>query len=258
MEEKKKGKKLFALIKGTVKLCYPKIEVIGTENLPEEPVIFVGNHSQMNGPIVGELYVPGEPYIWCAGEMMHLKDVPEYAFRDFWSQKPKWTHPLYKLLSYIIAPLSVCVFNNARTIGVYHDTRILSTFKNTVTKLQEGQSIVIFPEHDVKHNHIIYDFQDRFIDIARLYYKKTGKELTFVPMYIAPKLKQIYLGKPVQFCADEPMDTQRSRICTYLMDEITAIAEALPEHTVIPYRNIPRKDYASNIPKECVYEKTGS
>ena len=189
---------------------------------------------------------------------MLLKDVPKYAFRDFWSQKPKWTHPGYKLLSYMIAPLSVCIFNNARTIGVYHDARIHSTFKNTLKILQNGKSAVIFPEHDVKHNHIVYDFQDKFVNIARLYYKKTGKELSFVPMYIAPKLKRIYLGKPVRFCAAAPIDTERSRICTYLMKEITAIAEALPEHTVVPYRNIPKKDYPSNIPKERAYEKASS
>jgi hypothetical protein len=241
---------LFKIIKWLVKVCYPKPRVEGAENLPDEPVIIVGNHAQMNGPIVGELYVPCEPYIWCAGEMMCLKDVPEYAFRDFWSLKPKWLHPFYKLLSYIIAPLSVCVFNNARTIGVYHDARILSTFKNTVKTLQEGNSVVIFPEHDQKHNHIVYDFQDRFIDIAKLYYKKTGKELSFVPMYIAPKLKKICLGKPIHFQAEEPMDTERRRICAYLMDEITAIAEALPEHTVVPYKNIPKKDRPSNRPKE--------
>ena len=247
---------LFKFIKWCVKVCYPKIQVEGIENLPKEPVIIVGNHCQMNGPIVGELYVPGEPYIWCAGEMMHLKAVPEYAFRDFWSQKPKWTHPFYKLLSYIIAPLSVCVFNNARTIGVYHDTRIISTFKNTVKKLQEGKSVVIFPEHDEKYNHVIYDFQDKFIDIAKLYYKKTGKELNFVPMYIAPKLKKIFLCEPVRFRATELMDVERSRICNYLMEEITAVAEAQPEHTVVPYRNIPKKSYPSNIRKENTYEKT--
>ncbi len=251
----KKGWRLFAVIKWAVKVCYPKVEAEGLENLPEEPVIIVGNHCQMNGPIVGELYVPGEPFIWCAGEMMKWKDVPEYAFRDFWSQKPKWTHPFYRILSYIIAPFSVCVFNNARTIGVYHDARILSTFKNTVKMLQEGKSVVIFPEHDVKHNHIVYDFQDKFIDIAKLYYKKTGKELLFVPMYIAPKLKKLCFGKPVRFCAAEQMDTQRSRICRHLMEEITATAEALPEHTVVPYRNIPKKDYPTNKPKEAAYEK---
>jgi len=247
---KQKTSGLFRFIKWCVKVFYPKMQVEGIKNLPSEPVIIVGNHCQMNGPIVGELYVPGEPYIWCAGEMMHLKDVPQYAFQDFWSQKPKWTHPFYKLLSFIIAPISVCIFRNARTIGVYHDTRILSTFKNTVKKLQEGKSIVIFPEHDVKHNHIVYDFQDKFIDLARLYYKKTGQELRFVPMYIAPKLKTVCLGKPTQFHAAAPMDTERSRVCQYLMDEVTAIAEALPEHTVIPYRNIPKKAYPKNISRE--------
>ena len=245
MGEKKKSV-LFSFIKWCVKLCYPKMQVEGAEHLPKEPVIIVGNHCQMNGPIVGELYVPGEPYIWCAGEMMHLKDVPEYAFRDFWSGKPKWTRPFYKLLSYIIAPLSVCVFNHARTIGVYHDGRILSTFKNTVKKLQEGKSVVIFPEHNVEHNHIICEFQDRFIDIAKLYYKKTGRELSFVPMYIAPELKTIYLGEPVRFCAGEPMETERSRICGELMTRITAIAEALPLHRVVPYNNIPKRNYPTN------------
>ena len=254
---KGKGYGLFRFIKWCVKVCYPRMRVQGGENLPEEPVILVGNHCQMNGPIVGELYVPGEPFIWCAGEMMHLKEVPAYAFRDFWSQKPRWTQPFYKLLSYIIAPVSVSVFNNARTIGVYHDTRILSTFKNTVRMLQEGKSVVIFPEHDVKHNHIVYEFQDKFIDIAKLYYKKTGKELQFVPMYIAPKLKTLCLGKPVVFCPEAPLDAERSRIRDYLMDAVTDLAQALPEHTVVPYRNIPRKNYPSNIPKESVYEKTG-
>ena len=253
----KKTSVLFKIIKWFVKMFYPKTLVEGVENLPDEPVIIVGNHCQMNGPIVGELYVPGEPYIWCAGEMMHLKDVPEYAFRDFWSQKSKWTHPGYKLLSYIIAPIAACVFNNARTIGVYHDTRILSTFKNTVKKLQEGKSVVIFPEHDAKHNHIVYDFQDKFIDIAKLYYKKTGTAIAFVPMYIAPKLKKLCLGKPIRFDPEETMENERSRICNYLMEEITALAERLPEHTVIPYRNIPKKYYPSNRSKEWSYEKTG-
>lgn len=245
---KQKTSLLYKLIKGAVKLFYPRMTVEGTEHLPDEPVIVVGNHTQMNGPIACELYFPGKRYTWCAGQMMHLKEVPDYAFQDFWSQKPKWTRPFYRLLSYIIAPLSVCVFNNADTIGVYRDTRIISTFKNTVNKLCEGASVVVFPEHDVPCNNIICQFQDRFIDIAKLYYKKTGKELAFVPLYIAPSLKKMYLGKPIRFRPAEPMEEERGRICGYLMEQITAIARGLPEHTVVPYRNIPKKEYPSNKP----------
>ena len=154
------------------------------------------------------------------------------------------------MLSYIMAQLSVYIFNQANTIGVYRDSRIMSTFKNTVKRLEEGNNIVIFPEHDVKYNHILYEFQDRFIDVAKLYYRKTGKEVAFVPLYIAPDLKKMYLGKPILFCAANPLDEERDRIREYLMNEITDLACSLPEHIVVPYRNIPKKYYPSNIPKE--------
>ncbi len=241
---------LFRAIRWLVQVCYPRIEVQGAEKLPDEPVIFVGNHSQMHGPIACELYMPENCYTWCAGQMMHVKDVPSYAFRDFWSQKPKHTHWFYHILSYLIAPLSAAIFCNARTIPVYQDSRILTTFKASVSKLQENKSLVIFPEHDIKHNNIVYDFQDKFIDIARPYFKRTKKEVLFVPLYIAPNLKTMYIGEPTRFRQDAPIDEERRRICDYLMSSITSLATALPRHTVVPYRNIPKKNYPTNIPEE--------
>ena len=236
----------YRVIRWFVKLFYPKIQVVGAENLPDGPCLVVANHSQMNGPIACELYFPGKRYTWCIGQMMHLKEVPQYAFQDFWSEKPRYIRWFYKLLSYVIAPFSVCVFNNANTIAVYKDARIISTFKNTVKRLSEGANVVIFPEHDVPYNHIICDFQDKFIDIARLYYKKTGQELNFVPMYIAPNLKTMYIGKPTQFCSTEPIDSERGRICDYLKEGITNMALSLPPHWVVPYKNIPKKQYKRN------------
>lgn len=93
MMEKKKTSLLFKVIKTTIRLFYGKMKIEGIENLPKENAIIVANHSQMNGPIAGELFMPNNCYIWCAGQMMDLKEVPKYAFSDFWSQKPKWTHP---------------------------------------------------------------------------------------------------------------------------------------------------------------------
>ncbi len=255
---KQKLSPLYRVIKGLVKLFYPRIQVVGVENLPQESVILVGNHSQMNGPIASELYAPGTHYTWCAGQMMALKEVPAYAYQDFWSGKPKYIRWFYKLLSYLIAPLSVCVFNNANTIGVYHDTRILSTFKQTVQRLQEGANVVIFPEHSVPHNHIVCQFQNRFIDVAKLYYKRTRKAVCFVPMYLAPKLKKMYLGTPIRFDPEAPIETERTRIAERLMEEITQMAVRAPLHKVVPYNNIPSRQYPTNIPKEGVYEKTGS
>lgn len=246
LEMKKKPSLLYRFIKWCVKVCYPKMEVEGVENLPDEPAIIVSNHAQMNGPIACELYFPGDRYTWCIGHMMHLKEVPDYAYEDFWSHKPKCTRWFYRLLSYIIAPLSVCVFNNAQTIAVYKDARVISTFRDTVSRLCEGASVVIFPEHDEPYSNIVNEFQERFVDIARMYYRKTKKPLAFVPMYIAPDLKKMVLGKAVSFDPEASMETERERICGYLKDEITALGTALPLHRVVPYNNVPKKEYPMN------------
>lgn len=236
----------FQIIKSLVRLFYGKLEVIGLENLPEKDAVLVANHSQMNGPIAGELFLPENCYIWCAGQMMNRKEVAEYAFTDFWSQKPRWVQPFYRVLSHLITPLAVCLFNNARTIAVYRDMRIMSTFKETIKKLQEGANILIFPEKDEKNNNILYRFQENFVDVAKLYYKKTGIALTFVPMYIAPRLRKMYIGKGILFDGNAPIEEERKRISEWSSKEITKIARKLPRHIVVPYRNIPKKYYLTN------------
>ncbi len=231
---------------------YPKTTVEGQENLPEEASIIVGNHSQANGPIVAELYFPGKRSIWCAGQMMSVKEVPDYAYHDFWDEKPKALKPLFRLLSYIIAPFAACVMRCGDTIAVYRDTRVINTFRDTVKKLQAGNHIIIFPECKKGYNQILCQFQENFVDVAKLYYKRTGNELNFVPMYLAPRLRKIYFGKPIRFNAQAPIAEERRRICQALMDSITEIAEGLPEHIVVPYPNIPKKDYKTNHSTEAI------
>lgn len=249
---------LYRFIKFLVRTFYPKTAFSGEENLPDGPAVIVGNHAKMNAPIACELYFPGKHRTWTAGEMMSLKEVPAYAFSDFWSYKPGYIRWFFKGLSYIIAPFSVCIFNNADCIGVYHDSRLVGTFRESVRELNDGARIIILPEHDEPHNNIVCDFQERFVDVARMYYKKYKEEITFVPMYTAPDLKAVYLGTPVRFNSAAPIAEERARICGAMMDGITEIARSLPEHTVTPYPNIPKREYPSNkdITKE--FDSNGS
>lgn len=239
---------VYRVIRALVKLCYPKCRVEGLEHLPDGGCIVVGNHAKMNGPILSELYIPGDRAIWTAGEMFHLKEVPAYAYADFWSGKPKHSRPFYRMLSCLIAPLSVCVFNNAHTIPVYHDARILSTFRETIARLKDGARIIIFPEHGVKHDHIVNEFQERFVEVAALYHRRTGQRLAFVPMYVAPALHAAFLAKPVWYDPSADKRAEQHRIAAVLMDRIRETAEALPPHTVVPYDNVPKHQYPKNRP----------
>lgn len=219
-----------------VKLFCPKYTVEGLENLPEEGCIIAANHSQLRGPLNCELFFPNEKAIWTACEMFELKKVPPYAFRDFWSDHPKRTHWFYKILSYLIAPLSVYIFNNAHTIPVYRGQKIMNTMKTTVKRMEEGCNIIVLPEHDEPYSHVVQNFQEGFVDVARLYYRRTGKAAWFVPMYICPKFRKFYLLPPIQFDPTAPIQQERKRICKYLMDAITEHASSLPRHPMICYR----------------------
>lgn len=247
---RKKVSLSYRLIKAAVRIAYPETEVIGQENLPQGPAIVAGNHSQAHGPIACELYFPGMHDIWCIADMMDRKTVPAYAYQDFWSGKPKRVRWLYKLASYLIAPLSECVFNNANTIPVYKDKRVVETLRKTVDRLQKGSRVVIFPEEYEEHNTIVHHFQQGFVDTARHYYRKTGEDIPFVPLYVCPALRKLVIGKPIYYDHTADSREERERICAYLMDEISRMAYELPRHRVVPYPNVSKKEYPENIKEQ--------
>ena len=257
--EEKKTSLAYRVVRWLVWLFSPKFRVEGLENLPDEPCVIVGNHCHMYGPIFGELYTPGKHHVWCIGEMMKKEEVADYAFQDFWSAKPKWSLWFYRLLSHLITPLAVLIFNNAHTIPVYHDARLTRTYRESMDRLDEGSRIVIFPECLAPRNNIVHEFQNHFVALARFYHKRTGKALCFVPMYLAPALKTAYFGKPLRYDPDAPFAREQTRICEGLMDGITALALSLPEHRVVPYPNVSKKHYPRSKPLEVfANEKTAS
>lgn len=244
-EKSQKQKKSFfyKMIVALVRIFYRKRKFIGTENLPSEPALIIGNHAQLHSPVTCELFFPTKKSVWCIGQMMNIKEVPAYAFEDFWSKKPKYIRWFFRLVSYLIAPLSAFIFTQADTIPVYKDSRILTTFRKTQERLALGEHVVIFPEKKELYNEIVNDFQDKFVDVARLYYSKHKKRIAFVPMYNAVKLKTVAFGKPIVYDPEIPMDEQRKIICEYLKAEITALAKTLPRHKVVPYLNVGAKNY---------------
>lgn len=245
MEEKRPGL-LYRITERLVIAFSKKYRLEGADNLPEGPCFIAANHCQMYGPLASEFYIPGDHYTWCASEMMDIKEVPAYAYKDFWSMKPGYIRWFYRILSYVIAPLSVFIFCNAHTVPVYRDHRIITTVKKTVDLLLKGCRITVFPEYGKKHNSIINDFQDRFIDTARSYIRKSGRTISFVPAYISPALGLIVFGAPTEYDADSDLKKERERITAYLMESITEMAVSLPRHRVVPYLNLPKKDRPYN------------
>ncbi len=245
--KKKKTHFLYKLICRFGYWFFPKFEIEGYENVKDGDCIIAGNHCQVYGPIANELYMKGDFRIWCASEVMDKKVISDYAYREFWGRKPKWTKWFYKLLSKL-GPVVAQVFIDAHTIPVYRGLAVIKTFNYSIESLNEGANNVLFLENYNPHNNIINEFKEGFVDLGRMYYKKHGKILKFAPMYVAPSLKKIYIGKPTAFDPNANMDDERARIKKYLMDEVTNIAVSLPNHKVVPFANGTKAEWPMSLP----------
>ncbi len=240
------SKLVFRFFRFFGKIAYRKTKIYGLDSIPESDTVIVANHAQLSGPVIAELHMPENCYIWANGQMFSFREVPDYAMEDFFPYKRGMVRPAYRIASYILAPLMPCIMKNARTVPVYHDARIASTLRTTLKLLVEGNNILVFPECHEPQNNIINKFREYFVDIARLYEKRRGVRLKFIPMYISPELKSCYFGQEILYDPNNKPSDERRRITEHLATEITRIGRSLPPHTVVPFDNISRKDYISN------------
>lgn len=237
----KKKSLIYKLLRLLVNIFYKKRTFEGIENIGDEPSIIIGNHAQIHGPLIAEVQFPLARKTWGTGNVFTKKEFIEHAKTDFWGQKPKSIRWFYNILAHILAPIAVSIFNSADLIPVYKDARLAATFKETVKQLSAGNHIIIFPECPELYNNIVNEFQDKFVDVARLYYKRTGKCVSFVPMYHAVRIKRVLFGKPIKYDPNIAVDEMRKNICDYLKNEITNLALFLPPHKVVQYLNQGRK-----------------
>lgn len=232
----------YRLIQGTVRLLYRKYTV--TEENPSETGgnIYISNHAQIHGPIGHQLYFPRAKKIWVIGEMCNRQEACDYSIKDFWPHKSRTTKWIYILFSkLVISWLAPYLFTHADTIPVYKDIRLRQTMNLTIDALERGEDVVIFPEHQVVYNRYINDFQEHFVDVAKRYTRRVGKNLQFYPVYTCPSLKKILIGRPISYDATHQPDEERIRIITHLQNEITRLGDSLPNHTIVPYANINKK-----------------
>lgn len=249
----KKDKKIkkntlpFRFFAGIVKIFYKKRKVEGLENLPEDPCIIVANHSQIHGPLTFELRVKFPRLIWCDSAMMETKEVPNYAEKAFWpdatDKVKKSRRRLMKSIGWFVA----YIFNRAHTLPVYRDMRLMKTFKMTEEALAKGNHIVIFPENEFGFNGILDEFNLHFCDIAKIYYKKKGVCLKFVPVYNCVDLKRVVVSrKHFTYDPSIPIEEQRKILCDGIREEITRLAKELPRHKVIPFMPTDEEIYSKD------------
>lgn len=186
------------------------------------PSIFVCNHDRAYGPIAMCVHFDRCEDVrpWINAEALSARELPAYIRKDYWWPPDKWyTKILDYTLAYLYALILPPILRGSACVPIYHDTKVMSTLKNSVTLLKSGKHIVLFPEHPTGYGQYSTDVFSGFISLGRLLHRRTGQILSFYPTFIDWKGKEIRVGEPIAYNPEISFDEQ-----------IETISHAVSEH----------------------------
>jgi hypothetical protein len=199
-----------------------------TESIPsDEPVVFVANHEKNYGPAMMQLFFPVSYRPWIIYNMLDVDVCKPYIQKTFFDERLKWPRWLSKPVGAVLTPILVRLMQATKPVPVYRGCpdRIVETFRQSIKAMENGENLLIFPEKPDTEpfSDEVNEFFEGFIYLAKLYYRKTGKDLLFCPVSINPKADTISVGKTVRFNSENEFQVESERIRKHLMEQVAGL-----------------------------------
>ena len=166
---------------------------------PREPVVFVCRHLNMHGPYTTLKWLPVELHPMIIHVFFDRKStvrhMTEYTFSARRGKKGKRFPLTAHVMSWIVPPL----MRSLQAIPVFRESlQSMTTIKQGLNYLLKGESLIVYPDiHYMDGYEKPSEIYGGFLYMGTLYYKKTGKQLSFVPLLIDDKRRRITAGKPI-------------------------------------------------------------
>ena len=202
---------------------FTRCKVKGKENLDknDEARVFISNHYQMYGPLAIFMNFPYKFRPWIIDKMMDEKLVEHQMGLMVYNEFKKVPKFIKWIVLKFVKNLMVFCMRRARGISVSRDNprANIKAMQISTDTMLKNQAVLIFPEKDYV-NEGVGIFMQGFEHIGKYFYQKTGKKISFYPMFISQKLKTMYIGKPITFNPEADQNEEKNRIVTYLRDEM--------------------------------------
>jgi hypothetical protein len=197
----------------------------------DNPIVFLGNHAEIYGPIASALCFPVPVRFWVISKMMFKKqDVRAYLYENTFSKKTFLPVFVRKLLAWYLGWLSVNIMNSLRAIPVYRDSpmKLRQTLRMSVKALEDGENLMIFPEHPegkyVKGG--ISELSPGFLMLAEAWWKKSGKKMRMMPVYANRDQRTFTFGREIRYEPDNGYAAEQERILKEAYEQLTTLAGA--------------------------------
>ena len=196
---------------------------------PENPIVFLGNHAEIYGPIASALCMPVDVRFWVINMMMFDKKVVRpYLYENTFSKKTFLPVFVRKLLAWYLGWLSVNVMNSLRAIAVYRDSpmKLRQTLRESVEALENGENLMIYPEHpEGKYEKGgVSEFSPGFLMLAEAWWKKSGKKLRIIPVYANREERTFTFGDEITYEPENGFASESERVLKEARDQMLQMA----------------------------------
>lgn len=197
-----------------------RCKVVGKNKVSksDEARVFITNHYEIYGPIAIFLRFPYKFRPWIIDKMLSPESVEQQMGLGIYSKFPKYPMWMKKIAVKSLKNMMVYTLTRrAKGIPVYRDNprANIKTMQESVKTLEKGKSIVIFPEETYVESGV-GEFMTGFEHLAKYYHQKTGKKITFYPIFISQINKKMYIENPITFDPNNDSNEEKLRITTYL------------------------------------------
>lgn len=217
--------------------CRPGWTVQCKEALPPQAVYLV-HHQNMAGPVNAVAYLPVDVRIWALEPFLNQRQCFEQFYNYTFTQRFKWPRPFAYaaagLLSLVVPP----VVRGLGAIPVYRGgVGSLTTMRASVQDLANGESILLCPDTNYDDDSPeLGQVYTGFLLLERMYHKKTGRHLPFVPTYYSLRTKQFVVGRSLCFEDGVPFRQQMDAMSVKLRNAINDLGREAGD---LPARAIP-------------------
>lgn len=169
----------------------------------EEPVVFVCNHHEVFGPLAVAANLPLRYRFWINEAVIHATKNREKLVVGTQHIFPWMNEKIALKAVGAYAGLAEKFFRPFEPIPVDREqpAKLLSTLRKSVKALQNGDSIIIFPETGIPHysHGGVNEFFSGFAMLGEVFYRTCGKALRFCAVYVDKKHRRLSFGQPVSY-----------------------------------------------------------
>ena len=214
------AEKQYFLIKFLINKATKKYEFC--VNKPSAPTIFVARHLDMHGPTTILKSANFNLHAFILSDVLSFKKCFDLFYNYTFSKKIHLFKPLAivpAFLASLIAP-PICRLSNP--VPVYRNSASsILTIKTAVSYLELGKNLIVFPDvnYSSKKDEIS-EIYNGFLLVDKLFYKKHGEHVNFVPLIIDEKNRKILELPAVNFSGNQDYDVEKEEISKKLKESI--------------------------------------